>query len=206
MISFAIPLVGLGAAVFYYHHEQSAALRRAENELRSRLAASASDQAAPLTLYDTRDTDRLLQSVSGSPLVRGLRLEMTDVSDDGMIFVKTFPNLQTLVIYGGRPGVGDAGLELLKDCPIRQLSLVNTLVTDRGLGQLAAFGKLESLTVFQDSVNRLQLTDEALVSLAQCRQLKELRLGGHWYSDQAIAELRRRLPKCSISKTKSWSF
>ncbi len=146
--------------------KRGAAWRRAQDDLHAQLAGLASGKTTTLTLYDTRDTDQLLQSVSGSPLVQGLRLELTDVSDAGLLVVRTFPNLQTLVIYGGRPNVDDSGLELLKDCPIRDLSLVNTHVTNRGLAQLAAFEKLESLTVFQDSVVRLQLTDEALGSLA----------------------------------------
>lgn len=180
--------------------------QRGKDVLAAQLAAIAAGKTNSLVFYDTAGTDPLLISAGGSPQVQSLRLELTDISGAGLRAVGTFPNLQTLEIYGGRPGVDDAGLELLKDNPIRRLGLINTHVSDSGLAQLAEFGKLESLLLYRDGSRMAPLTDDGVLNLAKCRQLKELRLGGRLISDAAIADLRNRLPRCSVFRSDRLSF
>jgi hypothetical protein len=172
-------------------------------EVRSKLVDLVAGPSKTLALYDTRSTDKLLEYVAGAPQaaqVLGLQLELTDVSDEGMRFVGRLPNLKALVIYGGRPGIGDAGIEVLAGSGVKRLALVNTHISDRGLGDLHSLKKVEVLTVYGDTTRIRGVSDKGVLSIALCRQLKVLQLGGSWMSNNAIEELRARLPGCRISR------
>jgi hypothetical protein len=152
-------------------------------------------------LYCTGNTDEFLANVSGMVSLESLETELADVSDEGMEHVAQCANLKKLVLYGGRPSVGNVGLaELEGHDRLESLALINTRITDTGLKSVNALVSLRSLTLFNDFANREpHLTDEALIGLRGLSSLTSLHLGGTWFTEAAVDELRRVLPHCKIA-------
>lgn len=174
---------------------------RGQNDLNSQIKSLRSGETDSIYLYDTRRTDELLHQLAGMPEVESLQLDLTDATDDGMHHVASLPKLRKLVLYGGRPGVSGVGLAHLRDLKsLETLELINTHVTDSGLKSLDALVSLRSLTLFNDFGNRKPyLTDEALTDLRGLSNLESLHLGGTWFTEGAVDELRRDLPHCTIT-------
>jgi hypothetical protein len=144
-----------------------------------------------LNLYCTRDTDDLLGQIQGMPEVESLTLELTDATDGGMRQIGMLSNLRELVLYGGRPGIGDRGLAQLGTCPkLETLSLVNTRVTDEGLAALEQFPALSSLILYRDAFRKRTITDAGLVHLKSLPELRSLALTGGWMTDAGLAHLK----------------
>jgi len=143
-----------------------------------------------LHLYCTKGTDALVTEIGGMTGVNELALELTDVTDGGMAAVASLPNLRVLVLYGGRPGVGNEGLARLHTCTrLKRLELINTRVTDDGLAILLDFPELRSLTLYHDAFRESTLTDAGLLKVKDLGSLKSLDLTGGWITDAGLAHL-----------------
>lgn len=100
-----------------------------------------------------------------------------------------------LITLGGSP-LTDKGLkQVLAFKNVVRLYLSNTKITDTGLLQLA---KLESVTEL--SLNGTQITDQGLKTLAGMKSLRQLDLGATKVTSEGVAELRKALPKCLVSR------
>ena len=169
-------------------------------ELEKQIAAIKAGRQDWVYLYCSADTDDLLRRLEGVSGVKGLVLELTDVSDEGMESVAGLQGLNRLLIYGGNPGVSDCGFVRLRTlCNLEGLRLVNTHVTDEGLAILKGFPKLRTLTLFHEARRGPTLTDAGLVHLKTLTNLQTL---GGWVSDNAVRDLRKSIPTCKI-KTQS---
>jgi hypothetical protein len=94
-------------------------------------------QTSQVYFYSTANTDSLVKQLSGMPEIKELIFDLTDLSDDGVLAIADLPNLERLTFYGGKPRVGNQGLELLRgQKTLATLRLVNTDVTDDGLAVL----------------------------------------------------------------------
>ena len=128
----------------------------------SQLADVVGGKTHNIYFYETTGTDALLAKLRGVPGVESLRLDLTDVSDDGMRHVATLPHLKKLILYGGRLSVGDSGLAHLKTlASLQTLELINTRVTDEGLAVLkrlarATFAHALSGSMAQSYIHRRQ--------------------------------------------------
>lgn len=113
---------------------------------------------------------------------------------DGVIGKLPAPDVPFALALTGT-AVTDAGLkELAHLKSLTTLYLYNTAVTDAGLKELAAFDNLVAL-----DLGRTAITDAGLKELAQLKRLTALHLLGAKVSKDAVAELRKALPKCQIS-------
>jgi hypothetical protein len=157
-----------------------------------------------LYLYSTQDTDGLLKTFAGMPEVRRIGFESSDVTEEGIKTLLTFPNLQELKLYG-RPSVDDDGLQHLSGNPsLEKLELINTDVTDRGLEVLTTMPNLRSLTLYREAFRDVTLTDQAVLTLVKLKNLEELIIDGGWASNAVFEQLRAELPNCRISSDSEW--
>jgi hypothetical protein len=149
--------------------------------------------------YCTNNTDTFLSRIAGMVSLEALETELADVSDAGMTYVAQCPNLKKLVLYGGRPSVGNAGLAQLEGHEkLETLELINTNVTNDGLVSLTKLPNLKSLVLFWEAVRGERLTDAGLKRLNNLSKLVTLELSGGWVSENAVEELRLQLPECKI--------
>lgn len=174
-------------------------VRRSRAELDQKVRNLKSGASNTVRLYDTVRTDALLKQIRCMPQVEELNLDQTDVSDKGMRHVATLRNLKKLVVYDGRPGIGDLGLARLKGHgKLESLELVLTRVTDEGLVVLKDLPKLRSLVLYSQPRLGPLLTDAGLVHLEGLTRLETLELTGGWASEPAVEDLRKALPNCTI--------
>ena len=167
---------------------------------RSHSSTAAERKVRALLLH--HNTDEFLPNVPGMVSLESLETELADVTDDGMQYVAQCSNLRKLVLYGGRPGVGNVGLaELEGHEKLETLELINTSVTDDGLVSLTKMPKLTSLVLFWEANRGKRLTDEGLQHLNSMAQLETLELTGGWVSENAANELRSLLTGCKIKTT-----
>ena len=122
--------------------------------------------------------------------VTELRLNVTQITDEGLNEVIKLPKLRGLALWDTK--ITDAGLkEVIKLKHLSYLNLGGTKITDAGLKELA---KLKSLTEL--NLRYTQITDAGLKELAKCKQLEKLHLGHTQITDTDA--LRKALPKCKI--------
>lgn len=95
--------------------------------------------------------------------------------------------------YGGRRGAiepthfGDDDLLILRDLPdLAELSINRGQVTDRGMTTIAQFPKLSSLSLLN-----IPITDAGVLQIAKLSRLKRLKLIGGKVSDNGVAELAK---------------
>jgi hypothetical protein len=155
--------------------------------------------------YCTDNTDVFLSRIAGMASLEDLETELADVSDAGMKYVAQCPNLKKLVLYGGQPSVGNAGLaELKSHKQLESLELINTDVTDDGLASLTTLPNLKSLVLFWEADRGKRLTDAGLKHLKNMPGLATLELSGGWASEDAVRELQLQLPQCKINTKASY--
>ncbi len=157
-------------------------------------------QLESVFFYCTKSTDIFLSHIEGMASLESIGTELADVSDAGMKHVAKFPNLSKLVLYGGSPSVGNAGLaELEGHGSLETIELINTRVSDDGLAVLPTLTNLTTLVLFWEEYRGERLTDTSLRHLENLIQLETLELSGGWASEDMIERLRSRLPDCKIT-------
>jgi len=158
-----------------------------------------SGKQSSVYFYCSSNTDELIAEFSKMPEIERLTFELTDLTDAGVRPIANLPNLADLTLYGGRPRVGDTGLQTLAGKQsIMTLKLINIDVTEDGLRLLASFPALTDLTLHRDGFREIMWTDTALQHIRQLGNLTRLKICGGWMSDTALEELRKDLPKCEI--------
>ena len=122
--------------------------------------------------------------------------KVTDADLAGLVpHLKELKSLPALTLTGA--AVTDAGLAHLKELKsLPALVLAGTKVTDAGLVHLK---ELKSLTFV--SLSGTAVTDAGLVHLKELNSLTAIRLqGAKNVTDAGVADLRKALPKCQITR------
>jgi hypothetical protein len=81
---------------------------------------------------------------------------------------------------------------------LEELELKNTRVTNEGLRVLRGLPGLRTLAIFCEPRLRT-LNDAGLTYLKDLPKLERLSLTGGWASPAAVADLRARLPNCTVA-------
>ena len=180
-----------------------------------------------LSLYGTNITDAGLVHVSGMSKLEELGLGATAVTDTGLVHLKGLSKLKFLWLS---PQITDAGLEHVRGMTnLQTLLMSSTTISDNGLAQLKGMNlkalppnrvRMEGLDVPRRAKTDLglvhylaaveaptilnfdgwKITDGSVLPLKELTQLKELHLAGTDISDAGIAELKKALPNCKISR------
>ena len=87
-----------------------------------------------LALYSCNNTDFMLQKIAGMEQIESVLFQQTiDLTDGGLQFLQTLPNLEKLE-FDGEGSLTNDSLKIISDCKqLRFLSLKATSVTDAGL-------------------------------------------------------------------------
>ncbi len=120
---------------------------------------------------------------------------LDDASSRVLVHVASLNRLQTLDL--GSTTVSDAGLEHLERLrSLKTLNLSSTNITDVELRHLKGLTRLEAL-----DLHWTRITDAGLVHLKGLTGLRELDLGDTEVTVAGAGDLRRTLPKLTISWT-----
>lgn len=175
-------------------------LRACQEDLKKQIEEVRSGQRKSLYFYCSVGMDGLLEQLIDVPGIEAVRLDLTDVTDEGMESLAAIKTLKSLIVYGGSTSVGDVGFSSIKTISsLERLELINTRVTDRSLPGLKELPNLRSLTLYRDAKRGPALTDAGLTHLKALTELRQLNLSGGWASDAAVKELQTALPNCKIS-------
>jgi hypothetical protein len=181
---------------------REARLKYCQKQLDEQIAAIKSGKGSSIYLYCPVETDRLLEQLVNVPGIEEIRLELPDVTDEGMKSLAAMKSLKSFTITGGRPGVGDQGFaHICTISTLEHLEMINTRVTDRDLSLLKDLPNLRSLSLQHSAHWGTQFTDAGLQDLKALTRLKMLYVSGGLASDAAIKELRAALPNCAINET-----
>jgi len=157
-------------------------------------------QLESVYFYCSSDTDVFLSRIARMASIQAVETELADLSDAGMKYVVEYPNLVKLVLYGGSPSVGNAGLAKLEGHEnLETLELINTSVNDDGLSVLSTLPNLKILVLFWEEYRGERLTDACFKHLENLTQLEALELSGGWASEEMVERLRSHLPACKIT-------
>lgn len=146
-----------------------------------------------LVLEGTQITDAGLANLQGLAALRSLWLQGTDITDAGLTHLRGLQALDTL--YLDDTPLSDTGLINLKELhSLQYLNLNGTNVSGAGFAYLQDLKSLRHLYVCVG-----KLSGAGLRHLRQMTWLHELGLGKGSLSEQALADLKKALPDCSIS-------
>jgi hypothetical protein len=174
-----------------------AVVRRIEPGLRAlhRLADDPSISLS-LSLSGWSITDASLAHLAGLPSLCELELNETNVTDDGLSFLKNSERLCSIRLRDDRiTGVGFLHLE---DLPkFSSLALDGEPLTDEGTTAIGRLGRLQSLEVYD-----CRVTDAGLAKLRGLAQLRDLWLSGNAIQGKGLEALSglRHLTRVTISE------
>lgn len=137
-----------------------------------------------------------------TPTIENFVDSLTRWTDETLVKrMHLLPSMNNLVLYGR--GVSDYGLKLLENCQeLRELHLVDTSITDKGLSSLANISSLRWLTI-----DTAAISDQGIAYLKELKHLEGLQLVNTKTSDESLGVLLN-YPKlayleasgCSISE------
>jgi internalin A len=174
-----------------------------------------------LDLHRTKITDNGLKELANFKKLKLLNVSSvlgeSKVTDAGMKYIAAL-DLQMLFLNGTK--VTDVGVKELAPCKslhllwlndndvtdassktlsgfteLKELSLGFTNVTDETVKDLAKLTKLQNL-----SLTNTKTSDAGLKALASLKNLRELYISGTKTTDAGVAELKKALPGCEISR------
>jgi len=211
-----------GAAEFISAYFSLSFERQSEKYLRIVLAEKIEelkfDEQGKIRLELTNEgTDRDLQLISKVPLIVGLSLGGTKVTDIGLSYLPSLTDLQQLDLAGTR--ITDAGLAGLSSLAalrnlnlkgdritnaglfhlrtlnnLHSLDLAETGITDAGLAHITGFADLQSLTL-----NETRITDGGIEHLIKLVNLEYLYIHGvKISSDVGVGRLKEALPDLTV--------
>lgn len=179
-----------------------------------------------LDLYGVELDDASFAELAPLVNLEELDLTHTRVSDQGLQLLAQMPKLRSLRLHR-HPAwyisqqLSDACLPVI--CQLKNLETLSLSgeITDEGLAQIAALGKLKRLTLLNTKVSgsglaALQHTsveyltlspqllrvssDEGLMHLKECKQLKSINVIGQFEDEQVLSNWQKALPDVS------WGF
>jgi len=133
-----------------------------------------------------------LERLPSMPRLRGINLYETDADDADVAWLAKCPNLERICLFDTE--VTDAGMRHLTSLKrLRILEVDARGLTNRACETIAQITSLEELYL-----GGREITDDGVLALSALQKLQQLRLDTS-ASPAAISELKRRMPKCSIS-------
>ena len=163
-------------------------------------------------------TDRGIAHLASLPSLKVLWLDTHNITDESLRWLARSKSLERLNMYW-LDTITDRGIVYLKDAPrLRKLDVGHARLTDAGLAQFAAYGNLDYLRLpggFTDTginnlanINHLKylwincysgspLTDKALATVSNLRELEELYISGTGFTNEGI-ELLAKLENLQV--------
>jgi internalin A len=151
-----------------------------------------------IDLHSTQITDAdlsfLVKASKELKQLRYLDLRLTKIGDAGVANLRHLTSLQTVNLF--RTQLSDQGLSYIKNLKRLQTLLIGgTKVTDAGLVNLKSLKELKKLSLFQT-----QVTDAAIPHLKVLPKLESLLISGTKISDAGARELQKALPRLRFSE------
>jgi internalin A len=149
------------------------------------------DRAGNIVAVDLRGSwvyDSQLIDLAKLPHLEKLDLSHTRISDEGMVYLRSAPEITDLNLYYAEQ-ITDQGMSAIKEWKhLKRLNLRGTRISDGTLEIVSHLPQLESL-----DIANAPFTDNGLDSLITLINLKELSLGHRRESDNEL-EMLRLLP------------
>jgi internalin A len=124
-----------------------------------------------------------LDTLPSLPSLKGLAMNQTPITDQGLASIERFPDLTFLTLQG--TAISDVGLAHLSRLKkLKSLDLGRTKVSDTGLSHFAGHPGLESITLWLTDVS-----DTGANSLASCPKLGRIILWDTKVTDAGLAKL-----------------
>lgn len=155
------------------------------------------DRLTSLDLSLSSANDEAMKSLKGMKSLGELKLDMTEVSDQG---IKAIQHLPIASCDLGETKISDQVFDYLRNMrKLTSLSLEGTRIDDAGLGGLAQLKELRRL-----DLSKTPITDHGLTCLADVAKLKQIRLADTQISDQGLPQLAeiRSLDALDLQGTK----
>jgi len=149
-------------------------------------------------LYSTKNTNVLLDRISGNPNVESLDIRQTlDLNEKGLAELATFANLSALTISGEK-SLNDETIGFVTDCVnLESLELECTAITSKSFPSIVKLSNLTKLNIETCNPNE-SYADADVLSLSELKQLRYLDLNAAASLD-ILRVLGDRLPDCEIS-------
>ena len=176
-------------------HQQRLVFQREQLALNVRRAQAGKPHT--VILYDTEQTDDLLESIAGTPGIQGVSLQVTDATDEGMKHIATLPDLRRLRLQNER--ITDVGLQELMEHPTLEALYVELPSPDRRqmtVPAILALPHLRKLEIYDGWPGNGLLS--LLPELEQATALEELVLISATLTDDDLEPLRAKLPNCNV--------
>lgn len=161
-----------------------------------------------LRLQGTKISDNGLRTLKYFEFLNTLNIDDTAVTNDGMKYIPALKRLQ--IFSASMMNIGDKGISYLAGMPLRELSLLKTAVSDKGLKSLENMRSLmvlnlqESPNVKSDGIKYLRnlpmlrelnlestnIDDAALADIANIRSLETLHIGGTKVTTGGVKKLQ----------------
>jgi Leucine-rich repeat (LRR) protein len=135
---------------------------------------------------DDADLARVVKLMRRVDLIPALNLHVTNVSDDGLLYLNSLDELKHLRITSDK--ITDAGLQHLQGVTNLEridLDLMRTQISDVGLERLRGLTSIRSL-----SLSKANITDTGLAHLKTLTELERLDLFGTKVSDAGLEHLK----------------
>lgn len=146
-----------------------------------------------LHLVETSVTDKGLQSLANMRNLRWLSIDTANISDSGIAYLKNLSQLEGLQLVNTR--TSDDSLSMLLNYPqLAYLEASGCSITEKGIYYISNVRSLNSLRIAAPTV-----FDDAFMGLSHCRQLSTLSFDMPLVTEDAVKELRIRLPGCDLS-------
>lgn len=151
-------------------------------------------EAICLRLARTEVTDAGLVHLKSLRKLETLDLSRTELTDSGLANIKGLDRLQALSLNGTQ--VTSSGLAQIKSLKgLRQLSLSGTPVDDHGLANLRDMTELRLLDLASTRV-----TDAGLPHLKNLKNVRYVGLRGTKVTEAGVKELKQALPRSNINR------
>jgi hypothetical protein len=145
-----------------------------------------------------RDAD--LARLNGLAHFSILYLNITSVSDAGIANLGDLPKLQKVYLRGTQ--ITDVGVERLTRYEgMRVFHAGETRITDRGVAALVKWPQLEELRLDGDPPQPPGITDAAIDTLVQLKNLRAVYLERTRITREGIQRLHAALPECRIESS-----
>lgn len=145
--------------------------------------------------------DHVVPLVVGFSRLRKLTLHYGQATDESFKILATIASLEEINV-GPANLLTDNGLEYIKRLPnLKTLSVYEAPLTDKSLSAVSELPSLERLTLCNSAGigGKARFTDDGIMALAKCGNLRELVVRQTGVSELGAASLKERLPNCSIN-------